>query len=93
MADIFPFPIDRVKKSKSESKSKKKILEELKKLNIEDMAVIKPISIKFVDIDYKWVIDVQIDITPFHSIVRLNDRTFYFERETGEYDGWSEDVE
>lgn len=35
---------------------------------------------------------VSLSISPYYSVLTIDSRSYYFVRETGEYDGWSDDA-
>ncbi len=55
------------------------------KMVLDPMAEIKPGSYK----DEKTGNRIGISVSPFYSIVKVNDIEYYFKRETGEFDGYS----
>lgn len=51
-------------------------------------ARIKPFKLK----DPKTGYSIEVEVTPQYSILSINDRHYYFKKETGEFDGTSFEI-
>lgn len=52
---------------------------------MSESAIMKPVEID----DSVTGNLVRVELSPFYSILKVNERCYYFSRETGEYDGTS----